>query len=181
VKANKGVETMDADSKTPATQIESKEAEASQNAPYAGGNELFFSFLGALLHAVDREDLTQATVASIIREWGQSLGKRLDLPQEVGPALDLVSQTLSIMGLVRVFEPADSDANSIRAMTLRCLAGRYVGSARTRLGQPYHWPVGPLLEGMLAAGGIDVQVSFDKSGMLRNDECILSLTAKETT
>jgi hypothetical protein len=153
---------------------------AAEPAVYVGGNEVFFSFMQTLQDGIDQGILDAAAYEALVRRWGEVLGARARLPGSLGPALNRISELLSTLGLVRVFEPSDVKNGEGKVMVLRCLAGRYLDAPRAR----QHKPRGPclirlLVEGALRAAKLEHAVSESRRGMLRSDECILSISGGE--
>jgi hypothetical protein len=153
-------------------------AAAAEPAVYVGGNEVFFSFMQTLQEGIDQGILDVAAYEALVRRWGEVLGARARLPRSLGPALNRISDMLSTLGLVRVFEPSDVKNGEGQVMVLRCLAGRYLDAPRARQRKPR----GPclvrlLVEGALKAAGVDRAVAESRRGMLRADECMLTISA----
>jgi hypothetical protein len=143
---------------------------------YAGGNELYFSFLGTLLEVSDKGDPTSAElVDNALRQWGASWARAAGLRGSRDWDLDALSKALIALGLLRVFAPArlGEQASEVKVMVLRCRLSRAVMVPRIARGLPYRCLLAPIIEGALGAVGSASRVSTDRRGMLRNDECIL--------
>ena len=158
--------------------IQSQNEISGQSRTYFGGNEVFFSFLRTIMRAIDRGVLEAEAFESIVRDWGVSLAEGIGLSDRIEVALDQIAEMLSILGLVRVFEPAENNKGEYQVLVLRCMTSRYVGAYRNHQKLPT-WNIIPLiLEGALGAIGLRYQVTEIKDGMLHSDEYILHLTPK---
>ncbi len=145
---------------------------------YFGGNEVFFSFLRTLMRGIDRGVIEAEAFESIVRDWGVTLAEGMGLSNKIDIALDQIADMLSVLGLVRVFEPAEVSQNDYKILVLRCMASRYVNSYRHHHKLPT-WNIIPLIvEGALGSVGLRYTVTEIKDGMLHSDEYILHLTPK---
>jgi hypothetical protein len=147
---------------------------------YLGGNEVFFSFLGALLESVDRGLLTAEALDTTLRAWGASFPLRDGAEaRTLGLALDWTGDALASLGLVRAFTPDEARGGAIKVLVMRCMIGRFVEAPRVRRGGDHTCPIAPLVEGVLGSMGIPARVSPSRQGMLRADECLLSIVPGE--
>lgn len=156
--------------------------ERAQPQIYTGGNEVLFSFFETLLECADRGEIPHESIQTILRNWGASLVYRSGVQiDSLGLALDWLGDSLATLGLVRVFTPADVRDGAIRVLTMRCMVGRYVGVPRVRRELHHVCLISPLVEGVLASVGKPCRVVPSREGMLRGDECYLTITAGEVT
>ncbi len=148
---------------------------------YSGGNEVFFSFLQAIVRAIDRGEMPKDALEVAFEEWGRSLAERAELPKkDLHHALDYFQKLLLITGLARVFEPLSTGENSVKITVLRYLPAHYLRKFGGKL-----YPTLPftllcaLVRGFLAQVGIPADVSFEQAGILRSDECVLTVQQRE--
>lgn len=143
----------------------------------AGGNEVFFSFLESLLSMVEGQVIPEDLYREMFRRWGARIATRSGFSGTLPEVLENVAHTLSILGLVRVFEPAGEEEGALRILVLRCLTSRYVAAACQPNDIQFVNIVAPMVEGLLKAAGHDVRVSETREGMLRPDEYYLLIHA----
>ena len=143
---------------------------------YAGGNEVFFSFLRSLMESVDQGTITQDQYRALLRQWGSSLAARLQRPPDLPHALEQIASLFRVMGLVRLFEPAPHDAQETpMILVMRCMISRYLFPQRRQKNLPTDNVIAFLLEGMLHALKMPYRVVVDDTETLHGDEYILRL------
>lgn len=146
----------------------------SSNVSY-GGNEVFFSFLQSLLSNIDRGLLSQENLAESVRRWGSDLLQRRGAANTLEENLERLAEVLSILGLVRVFEPHRQEGKHIEVAVLRCMFSRYINIPRVREHQATYPLLSWLVEGYLNAAQTPCIVVENREAMQRNDEYILIL------
>ncbi len=158
----------------------SNDVSENTQALYAGGNEVFFSFLLSLYQQVEEGQLPAEGIDAALRQWASSWASRAGLTGRLERDLDQLSDALAALGLVRVFAPArTSDDEEHKVLVLRCHIGRYVSGPLIQAGFPRRCALAPIVEGALAAGGTNTRVKEERAGMLRADECTLVVNPGE--
>ncbi len=148
----------------------------SQRLAYAGGNEVFFSFLRSLMESVDQGTLTLDQYRTLLRQWGASMARQLPLERDLMTALEQLAELFSVMGLVRVFEPAETDHNTRPSiLVMRCMISRVLFPLRRQKGLPTENVLALLIEGALDSVQMPFRVTFDNQDALHGDEYILHL------
>ncbi|MCB9644397.1 MAG: hypothetical protein H6728_15095 [Myxococcales bacterium] len=149
---------------------------SSQRLAYAGGNEVFFSFLRSLMESVDQKIITQEQFRTLVRQWGVSLAQQALLEKDLLVALEQLAELFSVMGLVRVFEPAQTDENETpMILVMRCMTSRILFPSRRQKSLPIENIIPLLLEGALDSVGHAFHVIQDNKDALHGDEYILRL------
>jgi hypothetical protein len=145
---------------------------------YMGGNEVFFSFLGAVLDGVDAKLLDEDAFHEVVRRWGAELAKRASLGGDLKALLGGFGRVLSTLGLARTFEQLPGNEATPRMLALKVLDERYVGAPRRAAQRSYRSLIALLLEGCLNAADLSYHVSESREGMLHDDELLLTLTPR---
>lgn len=146
---------------------------------YPGGNEVFFSFLEALISSIDDDKISQETLEIIFEQWGMNIAAKGKLPPQPLQALDKLQSILQLMGLARVFEPAEIDQENIQILVLRYLPARYIRSKKIKGNNIYLQTLCALLKGIFKQLNIKAEITLDPQQLLRSDECIISITLKQ--
>ncbi|MCK6509904.1 hypothetical protein L6R29_08070 [Myxococcota bacterium] len=157
----------------------SQQPSQSQRLAYAGGNEVFFSFLRSLMESIDQGVLTIDQYRAILRQWGASLARQLPLERDLMAALEQLAEVFSVLGLVRVFELAQTDIHARPSiLVMRCMISRVLFPARRQMGLPTENVLALLIEGALDSVQLPFRVSCDDRDALHGDEYILHLETR---
>jgi len=141
---------------------------------YAGGNEVFFSFLQVLLDQVDQGHISQQAYDDAVKSWGRTLAQRAEVKGSLKSVIEAAGRMLATLGIVRTFDPLAGN----RILVMRALDCRYVGAPRVVAGKPYRALAGLLLQGVLDQAGLNYSVQESRDGMVRADELLLTLSPR---
>jgi hypothetical protein len=140
-----------------------------------GSQAALFSFVDSLFQSSDQGLITRDLLQTLFQQWGNTIGAQMEWTGSLADDLEQIAKTLHSLGLVRVFEPLNTQADKPQILVMRCLFSRYISSPRLAKQLPHFRIVPSLVNGLLDAAGHSFQVTEQPGPALRQDEYILAL------